>query len=244
MLPTLVLSCEHGGAEVPPEYRTLFAGRGALLDSHRGRDAGALDLAQRLARATGAPLVSATTTRLLVDLNRSLHHRDVFSEITRPLSGADRDRIITEYYRPHRERVRAAVCRQLEQGRQVLHLSVHSFTPVVRGRRRKTTVALLYDPSRVREASLCGRWKQLLGDAAPRLTVRRNYPFRGVADGFTTALRGELPAASYLGVELEVNQRLRRDPTSWERVGALLAETLVGLVTPRVSGGAAPPSVR
>ena len=63
----LIITCEHGGNEVPAEYGSLFAGHEALLPTHRGWDAGALMLAQQLATAFDAPLFAATTTRLLID---------------------------------------------------------------------------------------------------------------------------------------------------------------------------------
>nr|MCU0865398.1 N-formylglutamate amidohydrolase [Planctomycetota bacterium] len=37
--------------------------------------------------------------------------------------------------------------------------------------------------------------------------VRRNFPYFGDTDGFTTHLRQQLPAARYLGLEIECNQR-------------------------------------
>ena len=44
----LLLTCEHGGNRIPPEYRALFRGATAALASHRGWDPGALALARRL----------------------------------------------------------------------------------------------------------------------------------------------------------------------------------------------------
>ncbi|HEX8011112.1 MAG TPA: hypothetical protein VF814_09280 [Casimicrobiaceae bacterium] len=41
----------------------------------------------------------------------------------------------------------------------------------------------------------------------PRIRVRPNYPYAGNADGLTTYLRRRFPAGSYLGIELEINQR-------------------------------------
>ena len=64
----LIITCEHGGNEVPAVYAPLFTGHEALLQTHRGWDAGALTLAQQLATAFDAPLFAATTTRLLIDL--------------------------------------------------------------------------------------------------------------------------------------------------------------------------------
>jgi predicted N-formylglutamate amidohydrolase len=84
---------------------------------------------------------------------------------------------------------------------------VHSFTPVLDGTARKADIALLYDPARPRERALAAHWLRALRVAEPARVVRRNDPYRGSADGLTTALRGEYPAARYLGIEIEVNQR-------------------------------------
>src|SRR5690606_402614 len=84
----LLVTCEHGGNHVPASYLPLFATESAraALDSHRGYDPGALGVARTLADELGAPLLFAETTRLLVDLNRSLRHPRLWSEFTRGLS--------------------------------------------------------------------------------------------------------------------------------------------------------------
>jgi hypothetical protein len=43
---------------------------------------------------------------------------------------------------------------------------------------------------------------------APELRVRYNYPYRGNTDGLGTWLRNRHPASRYLGIEIEINQRL------------------------------------
>ncbi|HTO59218.1 MAG TPA: N-formylglutamate amidohydrolase, partial [Pseudomonadales bacterium] len=67
----VVVTCEHGGHRIPPRWAALFERRRTLLESHRGWDSGALTFARKLAKALDAPLVANTTSRLLVDLNRS-----------------------------------------------------------------------------------------------------------------------------------------------------------------------------
>jgi predicted N-formylglutamate amidohydrolase len=69
-----LVTCEHGGNRIPAPYRKLFVRQRALLDSHRGWDPGALQMARALSTALRAPLVASTTSRLLVDLNRSAGH--------------------------------------------------------------------------------------------------------------------------------------------------------------------------
>lgn len=222
--PTLLLTCEHAGNRVPREYRALFRGREALLESHRGWDPGALTFAQSLARALDAELIAATTTRLLVDLNRSPNNRAVFSEVTRGLARDRRDALLARFHHPHWDRVRAAIC---ARSAGALHLAVHTFAPVWRGAARDFEIGILYDPGRRRERALAAAWQRRLRADLPRGGVRRNAPYRGDADGLATALRREFPAERYVAFELELNQRSLVAAPRRRALAALLASTLV-----------------
>lgn len=200
-----LFTCEHGGRGVPGEYAALFRGADATLASHRGWDAGALDVFNAIAPSLADAAVAATMTRLLIDLNRSLHHPRVFSEFTRSLPAAVRKDIAARWWRPWRDRVTGTIAAWREAGHEVQHISVHSFTPVLDGEIRNADIGLLYDPARDPEGSFCRRLQALLGERGWR--VRRNYPYRGNDDGHTTALRRQF-GASYAGVELELNQAL------------------------------------
>jgi len=203
----VLVTCEHGGKHIPPEYQEHFAGYAPLLDSHRGHDPGALVLAQEMAAALDAPLVAATTSRLLVDLNRSPGHPRRYSEITRPLPHELRAHIHAEHYQPYRDEVEKLIATAIGHGATVVHLSSHSFTPIMDGRLRNADAGFLYDPARPGEVALCQRWLAALHARAPRLRLRRNYPYTGRSDGFCTWLRRRYPAEHYIGVELELNQR-------------------------------------
>lgn len=202
-----LVTCEHGGNRIPPRYRPLFAGFEAPLGSHRGFDPGALALARELAAALDAPLFFSTTSRLLIDLNRSTGHPKLYSEATRRAPAAVRREILAAHYLPYRDRVEAHIAAAVADGSRVVHLASHSFTPVLDGEVRNADVGLLYDPARAGEAGLCRRWQACLEEAAPGLRVRRNYPYTGKSDGFTAYLRRRFPPAAYLGIELEINQK-------------------------------------
>lgn len=222
----ILISCEHGGNEVPPPYADCFQGHDDLLASHRGWDIGALAVAERLAALLATPLFFTTVSRLLVDCNRSPHHRALFSEISRALPQGDRTAILDRHYHPHRERIRAAIGQALTSGQPVLHLAIHSFTPLLAGQERRAGLGLLHDSRREDETRLCRDWQTALKKARPNLGIRRNYPYRGQSDGLATWLRGQLPQARYLGVEVEINQRLLThfSPTL---LAGLLAQTLL-----------------
>ncbi|MHA7832932.1 MAG: N-formylglutamate amidohydrolase [Algiphilus sp.] len=201
----VVVSCEHAAHALPPAYRDLVPE--AVCNSHRGWDAGALDLAEALADTLDAPLHTGQYSRLLVDLNRSTHHRQLFSTAVKALDPTERAAIVARHYQPFRRAVRDDVEARLP----CLHLSVHSFTPCLDGVPRHTDIGLLYDPHRPLERTLAAELVRALR-AEGVWTVHRNQPYRGRADGHTTALRRQLPATTYAGIEIEINQRWMDTP--------------------------------
>lgn len=223
----LLITCEHGGNRLPAEYRHLFDGLEAVLASHRGWDPGTLALARWLGDRLRAPVIASTVTRLLVDLNRSEHNTRVFSGPTRPLPRPERERLLAAYHRPHWMEVGEAAARASREAGTLVHLGIHSFTPVLDGVTRRADVALLYDPARARERTLCMAWAEALRRRLPSRRVRRNYPYRGRSDGLTTTLRRALEEERYLGVEVEVSQaHVGPDGRFPSWVGEALADAL------------------
>jgi predicted N-formylglutamate amidohydrolase len=202
-----LVSCEHGGKRVPARYRHFFRGREELLQSHRAYDVGALALARDLAEALQAPLFVSTTSRLLIDLNRSVGHPRLNFAAIRQAPAMVRSEILERYYLPYRNRVEADIASAVGHGSRVIHVSSHSFTPELDGEVRNADIGLLYDPARGGEVELCSRWRAAFKTLAPQLKVRRNYPYAGRSDGFTAYLRRRFPANAYVGIELEINQR-------------------------------------
>lgn len=184
-------------------------------------------MAKAMSKALGAPLVRSTTSRLLVDLNRSISHPHLHSAATRAVPARMRAEIVDRYYQPYRTVVERRVRQAVARGRRVIHISSHSFTPVLNGSVRRADVGLLYDPGRPHEVELCARWKNALRALDPDLRVRRNYPYHGKGDGLASHLRTCFGADAYVGVELEVNQGIvfsagRR----WATLRAVLIESL------------------
>lgn len=218
MALAVVVSCEHGGNEVPAELREAFADRGELLRSHRGWDPGALELAERFETHVGAPLIASRISRLVVDLNRSTHHRACLSEVTRDLPRDLREALFQRYYHPHRLRVEEQIERRMRRGVPVLHLAVHTFAPVLDGVVRRVDLGLLYDPRRRQEKVFCRLLAAEVRRRLPELRTRFNSPYRGCTDGLTTALRHRYEEDRYLGIEVEVSQGLLGDEALWRRL--------------------------
>lgn len=229
----LLLTCEHGGNEIPEAYAGLFEGKEELLQSHRGYDLGALELFHTLSDLADK-CFSATTSRLLVELNRSINHKDLFSEITAPLPDTQKQQIIKQYYKPYREQVEEMVHDFVMAGRRVLHISVHTFTPELDGEKRDADIGLLYDPRKETALEFCRSWKKMLLVHDSSLLVRFNYPYLGTADGFPTYLRRKFEEEHYVGIELEVNHKfVTTEQHRWQDVQQVIKHSLHELLQQR-----------
>jgi predicted N-formylglutamate amidohydrolase len=223
---TLILTCEHAANRVPSRYAPLFAGADDVLDSHRGWDPGALEAAQALGAAFKRPVLAFPFTRLLIEPNRDRRSPRLWSRYTTDLPAEDKERILSRWWLPHRAEAGAMMRQAIAHRRRAVHVAVHSFTGELDGQVRNADIGLLYDPARPGECDFCTRWQALLQAHDPALRVRRNYPYRGVADGLPTALRKQLGDADYVGIELELNQATLADPARQPHLVAALAATL------------------
>ena len=204
---TYILTCEHAGNEVPAAYEHLFRGNEEVLYTHKAIDLGALRLAKHLAAETGLPLYYTTTSRLLVEANRSLDNDQLFSEYSKELPAQEKQEILEQYYFPHRKQVEEKIEKEVSAGNQVIHLAMHTFTPVLEGEVRKADIGILFDTERKLETEIAARLKNALSQQNPNRTVLYNSPYLGTADGFPTYLRRKFTNDQYAGLELEVNQK-------------------------------------
>ncbi len=202
----LFLSCEHGGNRVPENYKFLFVNASQLLETHRGYDKGAIELYNSL-KLTGFDFaISNEITRLLVDFNRSLHRRSLFSEFSGVLRKDEKLTILNKYYLPYRNLFRENAIKMAESGEFVFHISVHAFTPVLNGIERNADIGILYNPSHGIEKSLATKWKKELKFIFPDFKIRYNYPYLGKTDGHVAPLR-KLLGKNYAGIEFELNSK-------------------------------------
>lgn len=204
----LLVTCEHARNRVPRPCRYLFAGREELLATHRAYDPGALELARSLAASFSADLFATAVTRLLVDCNRSESNPRLFARFARELDRDGREFLLARYYRPHLRAVTGKAKAVTGRGLLLVHVGVHTFTPELNGRIRRADIGLLYDPARKEEKEFCRSWKAELKKQDPDLHVRRNYPYLGKTDGLPAMLRKTFSSGRYIGIELEISQRL------------------------------------
>lgn len=227
-----LISCETGGGRVPPRLAPAVAALEpacvlARQDQAAGHAAGVI--ASRL----GATLLKNEFAPYLIDVSRSLRHRQLFPPDGCKLSRDDRRWLIEQVHQPYRAEVRQHVARQLLRDGYVIHLSVRTFEPFRNGQHRRADVGLLYDPGRAAEVDLCLDWIDEMYEALPMLKVRRNYPRRGTADSLTKAMRQEYEGMNYFGIELQLNRAWANRPIRIrEQVLEGIAECFAEVVQP------------
>lgn len=202
----IVVSCEHAGKRVPAAYQSLFTDAESVLASHRGWDPGALSIAQSIAQSLDVHCHHHDITRLLIEPNRSLSNPQLFSAYTQCLNEEEKQTLIDTYYTPYRTKVQQDICKSISRGIQVVHLSIHSFTPIWNGQVREVEIGLLFDDKRKNEFEFSQRMRANL-EALTESGVCFNQPYLGTDDGFTTYLRTLFSDEFYIGVEIEINQR-------------------------------------
>lgn len=223
----LLLLCEHASAHIPPHYAGLGLSP-ADRERHIAWDLGALDLSLALSALLDVPLVAATHSRLLIDLNRDPNAADsivLSSEDTRipgnqDLSLAERRLRRQWLYEPFHNAVDQLIDTRLGAGQSTAVLSIHSFTPRYRGVLRPWHAGVIAQRDlRLGTALLKGLRQD------PALTVGDNEPY-GPHDGvYHSAERhGEqrgLPCAM-----LEVRHDLLATPEGVRAWAERLAEVI------------------
>jgi predicted N-formylglutamate amidohydrolase len=202
----LIFSSEHYTNLIPKEYKDIFHGKMDLLSTHRGWDLGSAILIEGLEKHFGPIVFKAEVSRLLVDLNRSIGHKNLYSEFTKTLPPSEKLALLDEYYFPYRDSFEKTLDEMKgTKNKPVIHIAIHSFTPIWNGEERNADIGILFDPAHPLEKDFCEQWKKSINNLFPKYKVRSNYPYHGKADSLPTAIR-RVRKNSYLGIELEINQ--------------------------------------
>ncbi|MGO4704867.1 N-formylglutamate amidohydrolase [Microvirga sp. 2MCAF38] len=225
----ILLICEHASNRLPARYGTLGLGP-QELQSHIAWDPGALGVAMGLSRLLDAPLIHATVSRLVLDLNRDPSAPDsitVLSEHTEVpgnlnLDPTERARRAREVYAPFHDAVDAFADARKAAGLTRSVISIHSFTPVYRGVQRPWEIGLIFNNdaryARDVEAGL---------KRDPALTVGMNEPYSPADRVFHTLERhAERRGLAPLMIEIR-NDLIRTEDgqASWSnRLAPLLRE--------------------
>jgi predicted N-formylglutamate amidohydrolase len=225
----ILLICEHASNTLPSRYGTLGLSP-SELESHIAWDPGALAVAQGLSRLLDAPLIHATVSRLVLDLNRDPSAPDSITTLSErttitgnlDLGPEERALRVREVYDAFHDAVDAFTEARRAAGQVSAVVSVHSFTPVYRDVQRPWEIGLIFDRDQRFARSVEAGLKQ-----DPALTIGMNQPYSPADRVFHTLERhAERRGLAPLMIEIR-NDLIRTEDgqASWsKRLAPLLRE--------------------
>ena len=201
-----VLICEHASQVLPKKLGTLGLPE-TELQRHIAWDIGAEKVSRFLSRLIDAPLMLQRYSRLAYDCNRPPESPDSIPEISeltaipgnRKLSADDRLARIAEIYRPFHNGISAFLDRRAADGIRSIIVSIHSFTPVYKGKARSVELGILHD----RDGTLSSR----LIKSFPNVDARLNEPY-GPKDGVLHTLNMHGFARGLMHAMIEIRNDL------------------------------------
>lgn len=165
-------------------------------------------------------------SRLLLDLNRAIDAKTFWSPWSNEMPDKLKRRAISQYYLPYRSLARVELRRLLKEGPVTL-LAVHSFTPIYKGKKRKTDIGLLFRPHHLRERQLAQAVRRELSAKLPGWKIHFNRPYRGYTDCFLNDLSDELgDRDDAVGLFLEFNQARIRTRKQRGKLGAIMTRAM------------------
>lgn len=179
----LIFLCDHAAKALPDGYGVLGL-PADLLDTHIGHDIGAAAVVHRLAERFAAPAVLGRWSRLLIDLNRGEDDPTLVMKLSdgsvipgnRDADAAEIARRIATFHAPYHAAIAAEIARSRQAGQVPVLVSIHSFTPTWKGRRRPWQIGVLWD----RDGRLARPLMARLADAG--FVVGDNEPYSGALE--------------------------------------------------------------
>jgi predicted N-formylglutamate amidohydrolase len=225
----LVILCDHASNALPPEYGDLGLSAGEF-QRHIAYDIGAAALTRQLAATLNAPAVLSRFSRLLIDPNRGADDPTLIMRLSdgavvpgnARVDAAERQRRLVRYYFPYHAEVTRALDAALATGRAPSILSVHSFTPAWKGRRRPWHAGILWDLDPRFAVPLINALR-----ADGSLVVGDNEPYVGALKGDTLYQHGSQRGLAH--ALIEVRQDLIGDDAGVAEWAARLTPMLARL---------------
>ncbi len=234
----LLLLCDHATNFMPRAFRLLGLDE-ARLARHIAWDIGIAEVTRDLARRLDAPAVLSRFSRLIVDPNRQIDDPTLIPQIgdgvvvpgNRDLTPEARAARIDGFHRPYH----AAVARTLDalraRGPGPAVVSMHSFTPVMKGFERPWEIGILWNEDGRLSQPLMARLR------AQGLTVGDNQPYSG-RGGHGHTLQAHADPRGLANALIEVRQDLIDTHHGAAQWSALLAKVLAEVLSDRQIFGA------
>jgi predicted N-formylglutamate amidohydrolase len=200
-----VLTCDHASALIPRQLNQLGLAQEALA-RHIAFDLGAAEVTTQLAERLDGWAILQNYSRLVIDCNRPLQAADSIVATSdgtaipgnQALQQEDILRRQATLFLPYHQRISDELDGRRQRSLPIVLVAIHSFTPMLAGRRRPWQAGILYHRddrvARIMLQSLRAQDGAVIGD---------NEPY-SMSDGtdFTIPVHGEQRGLPHVEVEL------------------------------------------
>lgn len=230
---SVLILCDHASNAVPPEIGGGDLGLPAAdMGRHIAHDVGARGVAVALAELLDCPAALSTFSRLVIDPNRGEDDPTLVMKIydgsiipaNRGVDAAEVERRLNAYHRPYHRAIERALARAQASAATPRLVSIHSFTPQLRGRGpRPWDIGVLWDEDPRLAVPLIARLR-----AEPDLLVGDNEPYTGALKGDCLWRHGTMRGFAHALIEIrnDLIGTLEQQVSWAERLAPILRETL------------------
>ena len=200
----LLLIGDHASNALPAEYGALGL-PAASFSRHIAYDLGIGDLVSAMSEAMAAPAILAGFSRLLIDPNRGEDDPTLVMRLSdgeiipgnAQIDATEKQRRLEAFHRPYHKRIDGALDAAIAAGIAPLLVSMHSFTPLWRGKVRPWHCGILWSSDR-ETAEFCLTFLRRAGD----LIVGDNQPYSGELEGDSMDSHGRRRQVRHVLIEV------------------------------------------
>lgn len=234
----LIFLCDHASSTLPEGYGSLGL-PSQLLATHIAYDIGAAEVVRALAARFGASAILARWSRLLIDLNRGGDDPTLVMKLSdgsvipgnRDAGAEEIAARLNAWHAPYHAAIADEIARLRHCGVVPVLVSIHSFTPVWKGRARPWEIGVLWD----RDDRLPRPLMQRLEEAG--FVVGDNEPYSGALENDTLNQHGTKNGLPH--VLIEIRQDLIAGPETAKamagNLGDILAAALADMGPPTIA---------
>jgi len=150
-----LIICDHASKFIPLEYKNLGLGED-VLDTHIAYDIGAKEVASHISNSLQCPLVMSGFSRLLIDPNRGIDDPTLIMKVSdgSVIKGNKKISYLSDcedkinrinLYNAYHKKISELINKSILRGVFPAIISIHSFTPFWRERKRLIELGILWD---------------------------------------------------------------------------------------------------